>query len=417
MLTILIILAAVASILYLLTTPEQWTSAFEMGQEHLKPVRTEVARVRVATQPFHTTLRARTRWVIVTPAIIGLNVLIFLLAAASEGALGEPATSLAWGANLGRYTASAEWWRLITALFVHVGFFHLLANMVGLAQAGMLLERLLGPVTVGCVYVSAGVIAGLVSISEYPLVVHAGASGAVFGIYGLLMAVTVWNVRRRLTIVPLAVYESLAPAAALFFFYSIAADGLANSANLSGLVVGTISGLFLTRDVAERKPDPRMAAISLSGAAVVTLIVIILMPFRGLVDARPEIEQIIAIEAQTALPYRSAVERFRKGRTDTKALTELIDRTIMPELQAARARVEALEDVASEQKPLIADAAEYLRLREASWQLRAEGLRKASTATLRDADKVEHASLQALERVRTGQRRLQLLALHRSAGA
>jgi hypothetical protein len=239
----------------------------------------------------------------------------------------------------------------------------------------------------------------------------------VFGIYGLLLAVTAWGLVRRAPVIPLSAYEVLAPGAALFLLYSIAADGLTSGANLSGLVVGAMCGLLLARDVADGKPDPRLTAISMSGAAVVTIIVVILMPFRGLVDARPALAHVIAIEEQTAMPYRTAVQRFRKGQTDAKTLTQLIERTIMPELQAARARVEALEDVASEQKPLIDDAAEYLRLRETSWMLRSEGLKKGSTATLRDADRVEHASLQALERVRLGQRRLELLALHRSAGA
>ena len=417
MLAFVIVLAAIASCAYLLVAPDDWVKLRETTHDHLRPVQTEVSRVRGATKGFRASLRARTRWVIVTPIIVALNILIFFSMAAGPGSVGEPSTLLAWGANLGRHTANAEWWRLGTALFVHAGFLHLVANMLGFAQVGALLERLLGPVTVASVYVAAGVLAGLVSISEYPLTIHAGAAGAVFGIYGLLLAVTVWGLVSRALVIPLSAYELLAPGAAFFLLYSIAADGLTSGANLSGLIVGAMSGMLLAKDVAEGKPDPRLTAISMSGAAVVTIIVVILMPFRGLVDARPAIEHIVAIEAQTAMPYRTAVQRFRKGQTDAKTLTQLIDRTIMPELQAARARVEALEDVASEQKPLIDDAAEYLRLREASWMLRSEGLKKGSTATLRDADRVEHASLQALERVRIGQRRLELLALHRSAGA
>ena len=417
MLTILIVLGAVSSCLYLLTTPEQWANGIETVRDHLRPVQKEIARVREATDPFHRGLRARTPWIIVTPIVVALNLLVFVAMVAGDGALGEPATLLSWGANLGRHTATGEWWRLITAMFVHAGTIHLLANMIAFAPVGYVLERLLGPITVACVYVAAGVLGGLINLSEYPLVIHAGASNAVFGIYGLFLAIAIWTLVRRIPLFQLEVYEVVAPGAALFLLYCIAADGLANTANLSGLFIGAMSGLLLARDAAERKPDPKLTAISMSGAAVVTIIVVLLMPFRGLVDARPEIEQIVAMEDRTTAPYRSAVERFRKGQGDAKSLSDLIHRTIMPELQAARARVEALEDVASEQKPLIADAAEYLRLRETSWHLRAEGLRKGSTATLRDADRVEHASLQALDRVRINQRRLQLLAMHRSAGA
>jgi hypothetical protein len=72
----------------------------------------------------------------------------------------------------------------------------------------------------------------------------------------------------------------------------------------------------------------------------------------------------------------------------------------VPELKAARARLQAFERVPYEQQPLVAAAEEYLRLRDESWRLRAEGLRTVNMRTLQKAEGAESASLKALKRTR-----------------
>ena len=61
-------------------------------------------------------------------------------------------------------------------------------------RAGEILERLVGPLAFGSVYLAAGVFGGLVSLSAYPVAVTVGASGAIFGLYGLLLATAAWGV-------------------------------------------------------------------------------------------------------------------------------------------------------------------------------------------------------------------------------
>jgi len=137
-------------------------------------------------------------------------------------------------------------------------------------------------------------------------------------------------------------------------------------------------------------------------------------------------ERVVVLEDRTARAYQTAAEGFRKGRITAEALALLIDRTIMPELQAADARVKALDRVPLEDQPLVANAEEYLRLRTESWRLRVEGLRNKTTpreagtdwesagrARLRaetqhkvdgllrgKAEGTERASLEALEKIR-----------------
>ncbi len=398
MFTVLVVLAILGGVAYRATTPEERARFLE---QYIQPAALAMDRVVFATEPFRAALRARTPWIVLTPALAALNALVFVVMLFGDRPFSEPGTLLDWGASQGPHTTNGEWWRLATAMFVHAGMFHLLFNLIGLAQVGELLERLVGPVVVACVYVTAGVLASLVSISEYPLAVHIGASAAVFGLYGLLLAVTAWGMLRRTGVtIPLAVFQSLAPSAAMFFLYSVVTDGIASTPNFTGFIVGLVMGLALTKNAGERKPALHPLAIAMAAAAVV--IVYVALPLRGLMDIRPEIAQLVTSEDRTANVYRLAVGRFTKKQRpiDTRVLTDLIDGTILPQLRAARARVDALDRVLAEHQPLVASASEYLRLREASWRLRAEGLRKGSMSILREAERIEQASLGALHRLR-----------------
>jgi hypothetical protein len=121
------------------------------------------------------------------------------------------------------------------------------------------------------------------------------------------------------------------------------------------------------------------------------------IPLRGVTDVRPELAAVAAVEQRTASTYNSAVQHFTKGEIPVRDLVQVIDRTILPELAAAEARVRALVRVPPEHQPMVAAAGEYLRLREKSWRVRADALRKINRATLRQADEIEDAAVRVLE--------------------
>ena len=350
--------------------------------------------------PFRAALHERTPWPIVTTALVAVNAGVFVCMVFGTGAFADPATLVAWGGNLGPHTSNGEWWRLVTALFVHSGFWHLVMNMAGLVQLGIMLERLVGHFAFAAVYLAAGVFASLVSLFVFPLTVSVGATGAIFGVYGLLIASIVWGlVHRSPVTIRLAALKPMVPAAAVFMLYTIATSR-GNGAELVGLLTGLVCGLVLARDVTERKPSARRIA----GAVAVTLAIAVAcaVPLRGIADARPEIARVIAFEDRTTRAYQTAVNQFKLGAINAEALALVIDRTIVPELQAVQTRVKALRGVPKVQQLLVAGAEEYLRLRDQSWRLRAEGLRKASMRTLRKADDAEHTSLEAFEQVKAG---------------
>jgi len=125
-----------------------------------------------------------------TPVIIGINVLIFLVMAIKGQAIMnfEAKDLLQWGGLYGPLTLHGEWWRLFTSMFMHGGLEHLVFNMIGLLTVGIFLEPAIGTRQYTTAYVVTGIISGLTSIWWHPNAVGVGASGAIFGLYGVLLA-------------------------------------------------------------------------------------------------------------------------------------------------------------------------------------------------------------------------------------
>jgi rhomboid protease GluP len=339
-------------------------------------------------------LLARTRWVIVTPLLIAGCMLLTFAAG-----FGDRAGLIAQGANYMPRTTNGEWHRLVTYTFVHGGLLHLLATIAALLSLGVILERLVGPIAFAAVYLASGIVAGMVALWTTPATATTtGASGAIFGLYGLLAAVLVYGYLRQPRL-PLSATAAkrVAAGAAIFVAYNLSTDALGMPAELAGMTTGLAMGLLITSPVALSKP--RMIRSVPAAACVAGLALALALPLRGTIDARPEIARIIDLESRTASEYAKAVDGFTHGRLSAKALAQTIQRSILPALEADRTRVNALRGVPSEQAPLVATAREYFELREASWRRRVEGLLGSNMKTLREADRAERAALEHFERL------------------
>ena len=140
-----------------------------------------------------------------TYVLVGINCLVFLVMVAHHVSVGNPTSDqlLYWGAdNAGNVLLQGQWWRIVTAMFVHVGILHLATNMWCLWNLGLLAEPLMGSTGVLAVYILTGAAGNLLStcvnwfwfnqdwVKFHDLAVFpagAGASGAVFGIAGALI--------------------------------------------------------------------------------------------------------------------------------------------------------------------------------------------------------------------------------------
>lgn len=138
----------------------------------------------------HSRLLAGWAYAPATYILIGINVAVYLLMTLKGVSWWEPTAQdiLRWGANRGaNEILYGQWWRLLTATFVHVGIIHIGTNMWCLWNLGLLGEPLLGGFGTIAVYVLTGVAGNLLSSGVEPGIVGAGASGAVFGIAGVLI--------------------------------------------------------------------------------------------------------------------------------------------------------------------------------------------------------------------------------------
>ena len=393
----LIVLSGAA--LYFMTPEERK----RLAQRAVTAIRTGL-RVIVhpddAKDPFTEFLRARTRWAIVTPLFVAVHVITFTMMAAAPGALADPRTAIEWGANYAPRTTNNEWARLILSTFVHGGVLHLAATVGALLTLGPMLERAVGRLTFAAVYLSAGVLASMFSLwTTSPTTVTYGPSGAIFGLYGLLLASLVWAIVQRPPVgIPLTLINRVAAGAAPFFIYNLLTDHLPRGPELAGLGAGVTGGLLIARGVTRARPPLHRALVLTAAAAVVAIAAAI--PLRGIVDFRPQIAHIAAVEQRTAGVYEAAVGEFKLGRLPAKRLALLIDRTILPDLQRVRTRLsEVRNGVPREQAPLVEAADTYFTLREQSWRRRAEGLLRSNLAMLREAERTEREALNAFQKI------------------
>jgi membrane associated rhomboid family serine protease len=285
--------------------------------------------------------------------------------------------------NIGLRTTNGEWWRLLTSAFVQAGFLQFLINLAVLAQVGFVVERLLGSVALAATFAIGAIFAGIVHLSVDPLAAGAGASGALFALYGVLTASVVWSLLRPSGVtMPLATRKTYILTGSIFVLYSLADGSIAAAAELTSFLAGLCCGAVLGKNVNEEQVEPRRVGMVAGACAVVALLMA--LPLRGLMDVRPEIQKVVALEDRTAGAYSAAVDKFRKGRMTADALAQMIERTIVPELEAADGRLKTYTKIPAEHQPLVADAEAYLRLRCASWRLRADAVRKSNAVPRRD---------------------------------
>jgi membrane associated rhomboid family serine protease len=202
-----------------------------------------------------------------TRALIAANVLVMIASAITGGAraiagaggwfglMGDQTPVTRWGEVLGYASyvpggvvhgiAAGEWWRLVTAMFLHYGVLHLLLNMAVLWQLGRYLEEKLGPLRFTVLYLLAGlggnVAAYLFTAPNQPA---AGASTAVFG---LIIAMIIVNRRLHLDISPLI------PLLVINVIFTFSVPNVSVAGHLGGLTVGAVVAVVLAYAPRERR--------------------------------------------------------------------------------------------------------------------------------------------------------------------
>jgi membrane associated rhomboid family serine protease len=220
---------------------------------------------------------------LITASLILINAAVFVAMIVRGLSFLHPDTAslVKWGADYGPLTTHGQWWRIITSVFLHSGFAHLAPNMFFLLLIGNLTERLFGRFGFSVLYLGSGVGSSIASLMWHPFAVSAGASGAIFGLYGGLLAFLL--TQRR--VVPRHRIWNIAKSALLFLVVNLI-DGLhrANvnvAAHLGGLVAGFLLGWGLSCPPTPVEPRLRFRkslAVALTGTAVAAGLATLIRP-------------------------------------------------------------------------------------------------------------------------------------------
>lgn len=177
----------------------------------------------------------------VTPVILNLNILVFAIMVLSGVDMMVPDTDslIAWGANFRPITLAGEWWRLLTSCFLHIGIIHLLMNLYALMYIGIQLEPHLGKTRFLAAYLLTGIAGSANSLYWHELTVSAGASGAIFGMYGVFLAMLTTNLIEK------TARQAMLTSIAIFVGYNLlngVRGGIDNAAHIGGLISGIVIG-------------------------------------------------------------------------------------------------------------------------------------------------------------------------------
>ena len=183
-----------------------------------------------------------------TPLLIDFTLLVFGLMVLSGVSATSPTGRqlVLWGSNVSGLTLHGQPWRLLTSVFVHAGLSHLLLNLFSLWLLGLLVEDRVGPLRLLLVYLACGVGGSLASLWWHESGINSvGASGAIFGLYGLLLALLlgkklVLDKSDRRAMLGLVLY----------LVFSNLLSGLSGNIDNAAHVGGLATGLFIAGPLA-----------------------------------------------------------------------------------------------------------------------------------------------------------------------
>lgn len=172
--------------------------------------------------------------------LVTANVLVYLLCQLTGDALYEKGC-------LGAYEVirQGEYARIIWSMFLHADVSHLSNNMIILLFMGAMIEKEIGHISYAVIYLLSGIGGNLLSLAGKVInddwAVSLGASGAIFGLDGLLLALVLFSRRRMVNVTPLRVVLMIF----LSLYSGFTAGNVDNLAHIGGLLVGFVLGILL----------------------------------------------------------------------------------------------------------------------------------------------------------------------------
>jgi membrane associated rhomboid family serine protease len=344
----------------------------------------EAARRRAREQARAAPSELRKPWV--TYGVIGLNLLIWIAMVGMGVHAYEPAGSvlLDWGGNLGILTGSGQWWRLLTAMFLHAGFIHLGFNLYFAWVVGRVCEQIYGSAAFAVVYLGSGLIASLVSAAWQPSIVSVGASGALFGAFGAFLAFTI----RRRSVLPPEFVRSVQRNGLILIGVNlaigIAVPGIDVVAHIGGLVAGFGLG-YLIATLAEKPVNTAREAKAVRVRAIVTASLAAALVLVGGSLALPRWDNPMPVFDEFGERHDELFGRYGVLETPAERMS-MIEREILPFLREAELALRELERVPDTLRGLVDSRVRYYELQQQAFALDLEAMRSNDEVLLAEAE-------------------------------
>jgi len=303
---------------------------------------------------FRRTLLELTPHAWVTWVILAANVVVFGVMLADHVHPLEPqiADLLRWGANYAPFTTHGEPWRLASAMFIHIGLLHIAMNMLVLADIGRFMERLLGSGGFLATYLTAGLAGSIASTMANPNVVSAGASGAVFGLYGALFG---FLARDRESI-PKPVLRQLVRSGAIFVGYNViygfSQPNIDQAAHFGGLAGGFLCGLLLSQPIRPelRATRPRHALRAVALGLLLAAAGVFALPAKA--NFAKDFQTVIAPEHDMAQRLLAAAGDHDTGKLSKDQYLAVLEDDVLRGWQQIEKGARKLESANSRQREI-----------------------------------------------------------------
>lgn len=216
---------------------------------------------------------------IATPVLLTTCVVLYILMAAQSQSLLVPNDFILvkFGANTKPLTIYGDYWRLFTSIFLHGSLYHLATNMLALFTVGLLLERVVGNLRMGLIFIITGIAASAVSVLWNDVNTGVGASGAIFGMFGVYIILLTTNIMdkqsRMIILIFLIAYVA-------YSILSGLGPGIDVGAHLGGLVSGLMLGLAL-RPSFIRKQKLLLNTFFFGGAGILIMAMVFLIMIKA----------------------------------------------------------------------------------------------------------------------------------------
>lgn len=218
--------------------------------------------------------RERTQGLRITRGLIAVNVAVFVLMVTSGVPITGPNTEqlIRWGGSFGPLVLlGGQYWRLLSAAFVHIGIIHIFFNMWCLWSLGQLAEPLFGRTAYLALYLLTGIAGNILSVAWNPEVLGAGASGAIFGVAGALIGLLKFARFRvpKEQIKP--ILSSVLSFAGYNLLFGFIVPGIDKMAHIGGFISGLAIGFLLSSSITVSRQEYHRAKALVFSLMSVTL--------------------------------------------------------------------------------------------------------------------------------------------------